>query len=380
MAPELALKALGALKTGAVVLDPMTGSGTVLRQAVEFGHTAFGFDVDPLAVLMSNVWSSNVNARDARIELWDIIERVKVTSEEQVDLPWQENDDETIKFIEFWFASSQRAALRKLAYILHNTIDIPQSILNVFKLALSRIIVTKEQAASLARDTSHSRPHRVALENQFDVLAGFERSALQIIGRLSDNKFSGSAFAGLGDARVLKEVEDGSVDAIVTSPPYLNAIDYMRGHKLALVWLGYNVKDLRAIRTESIGAEKGLSGTKDEDKYKIIMKSMGDLDVLPARSRAMIERYTHDMCSAMSESKRVLTRGGLATYVVGNSCLKGVYIKNSEAVRIAGETVGLTLTDEYEREIPNSSRYLPVTGHQLAKRMRTETILCFKAA
>lgn len=55
MAPELALSALASLKKGSIVLDPMAGSGTVLRQALALGHRAIGFDMDPLAVLMSRV-------------------------------------------------------------------------------------------------------------------------------------------------------------------------------------------------------------------------------------------------------------------------------------------------------------------------------------
>ena len=33
-------------------------------------------------------------------------------------------------------------------------------------------------------------------------------------------------------------MQQGSVDLTVTSPPYLNAIDYLRGHKMSLVWMG----------------------------------------------------------------------------------------------------------------------------------------------
>ncbi len=55
MAPDLAISELTSLKRGSVVLDPMAGSGTVLRQASENGLTAIGFDVDPMAVLISRV-------------------------------------------------------------------------------------------------------------------------------------------------------------------------------------------------------------------------------------------------------------------------------------------------------------------------------------
>lgn len=61
MAPEIALKALSSLPEGSTVLDPMTGSGTVLREAVMQGHQAYGYDLDPLAVLISKVWTKPVS-------------------------------------------------------------------------------------------------------------------------------------------------------------------------------------------------------------------------------------------------------------------------------------------------------------------------------
>src|SRR6218665_3599771 len=61
MAPELALKSLKRLVPGSVVLDPMSGSGTVIRQAAELGLRPIGFDMDPLAVLMSRVWTKFVD-------------------------------------------------------------------------------------------------------------------------------------------------------------------------------------------------------------------------------------------------------------------------------------------------------------------------------
>ena len=61
MAPELALQALELVPEDGIVVDPMMGSGTVIRQASDLGLTAIGFDVDPLAVLMSRVWTTPVD-------------------------------------------------------------------------------------------------------------------------------------------------------------------------------------------------------------------------------------------------------------------------------------------------------------------------------
>lgn len=50
MAPEIVLDETASLRRGSLLLDPMTGSGTVVREASENKHKAIGFDLDPLAV------------------------------------------------------------------------------------------------------------------------------------------------------------------------------------------------------------------------------------------------------------------------------------------------------------------------------------------
>jgi hypothetical protein len=88
------------------------------------------------------------------------------------------------------------------------------------------------------------------------------------------------------------------------------------------------------------------------------------------------------MQDIVRESARVLKKNRNATFVIGNSSLKGVYIDNTV---IAGEAAlrhGLKLVDSKEREIPQNKRYLPPptsagnTG--INARMITETIMTFK--
>src|SRR5438105_15609569 len=62
MSPGIALEALGGSNAPLRVLDPMAGSGTVLAVARANGHRAFGADLDPLAVLLTRVWTRTVNA------------------------------------------------------------------------------------------------------------------------------------------------------------------------------------------------------------------------------------------------------------------------------------------------------------------------------
>lgn len=377
MAPDLALNAMSRLERGSTVLDPMSGSGTVLRQAVDLGHNAIGFDVDPLAVLMARVWTTSVDPDDLRAELDDVIDESHFIDLRSQRLPWI--DAETSEFMNFWFGDKQRRDLGRIAYVLHTRRKARlgprrRAAVNALMLALSRIIITKDQGASLARDTSHSRPHKVAETSAYDVFAGFEKSANFLASRL-EATLHGRANVDFGDARKVA-LDDDSVDSVLTSPPYLNAIDYMRGHRLALVWLGYKLEELRQIRGASIGTERACIGTDEE--RKVVCDSMLSGAEVADRLRLMIERYAGDLIGMMSEISRVLRSGGHATIVVGNSCLKGAFIRNADGVQEAGIMAKLTLVAETERSLPSNSRYLPVTASgSLSKRMRTETVLTF---
>lgn len=375
MAPELALNGLKHLTTGCTVLDPMSGSGTVLRHAVELGHHAIGFDLDPLAVLMSRVWTRVCTDSQIQAMFDDIITDVQDHESYEVDLPWIDSDPETLAFVEYWFADQQRSVLRRIARSLFDRRGNPETAdtLAVLELALSRIIVTKEQGASLARDTSHSRPHKVTDFSNYSVIDGFTRSVKDVRRRLQSTKPHPPAEVQLGDARNLP-LPSRSVDAILTSPPYLNAIDYIRGHRLALVWLGYGLGELRYIRSTSIGAERAPD--RADIALPEIRSVLGNLDLLPQRYQRMVDRYIVDILNMTRESARVLRSGAQATYVVGNSCLKGVYISNADAVARAAELAGMQLIDRYERELPTQSRYLPTPSQgALGRRMRVETIL-----
>jgi hypothetical protein len=384
MAPDLALATLADLPATSTVLDPMMGSGTVVRQALEFGHNAIGYDLDPLAVLMSRAWTTEVADTDIKEMLALVLDRSDALGETVPTLQWQ-SDPETARFIDYWFYDAQRSDLARIASVLA---DLGQmdfragqaAALDVIRVAFSRIIITKEQGASLARDTSHSRPHRVTEASDYRVRPNFERSVAQLRKRLEENPPKGAAQVGEGDARQLV-LADASVDAVITSPPYLNAIDYMRGHKMSLVWLGHSIPTLRAVRSSSIGSERAADAHDQHSEVEAIAFSMRGADRLDNRLEGVIGRYAHDLLQMTAEVSRVLKPGSLATFVVGNSCIKGKFIQNALGVSAAAERAGMALIESRERDLPAASRYLPVSGTALSKRMRTETVLvCQKLA
>lgn len=374
MAPDIAIDHLDSIEgeSELVVLDPMCGSGTVLAAAADRGHAARGFDVDPLAVLMSSVATRAVDTVQVVAEAERICARARASS---VDEPrW--DDAETQKFAEYWFAATQRVQLNRLARELDEVTD--EAVRQALQVALSRIIVTKAPKASLAADTSHSRPHRVATESSYDVYRGFEGSVLSLKKLLDQRSTAGKVRVSRGDARAL-DLPDASVDLIITSPPYLNAIDYLRGHKMSLIWFGHTIPDLRKIRSNSIGAERALDGAalkQVDDMVSFIENAANDPSKLPL---ATIVRYAHDLTLFSHELHRVCRQGAEVVTVIGNSTLRGNYIQNDVLVRQAYEGAGFSVRERTERELPESKRYLPVrttnADSSMAKRMRTEVVL-----
>ena len=246
--------------------------------------------------------------------------------------------------------------------------------------ALSRIIVSKEMMASLARDTSHSRPHRVATENDFDVFEGFLKAASHVAKRLVPELIKGRAEIVEGDARLLEGFHDDTFDLAVTSPPYLNAIDYLRGHRLTLVWLGYDLSSLRATRSASVGAEKVWPSTAGQvDVTSYIIES--GHSTIPERHLGWIRRYAVDMQAVFGELARAVKQNGIVVMVIGNSFLGGALVNNAKLVKDIALESGFLVEDTRVRTIPARRRYLPPPcngNNMLDTRMREETILKFR--
>ena len=196
---------------------------------------------------------------------------------------------------------------------------------------------------------------------------------------LDQRLLGGSGHVDLGDARELRTVANASVDLAVTSPPYLNAIDYLRGHKLALVWFGHTIADLRMRRSSSIGAERGLGRAASDTVAGIVDIIESEAVNKSALKRPMLERFAHDCCGFATELHRKVKPHGQVVLVVGNSTLRGNYIRNDLIAQQAMEQAGFTYHASVERDIPPSSRYMAINasdiGSSMNKRMRKEVVL-----
>lgn len=383
MAPELVWDELPSRNAKRLrVLDPMAGSGTTLIMAKLSGHKAIGYDSDPLAVLLSRSSLTRVEPRDAESKALEVLKRARSRARQMRTASAYPRgaDDETRAFVRRWFDRTNRVQLAALSDSISRMHD--PHLRDVMWCAFSRLIITKSIGVSLARDISHSRPHLSYEKAPVNAFDRFERAVKRVVKSSPFSNTKANFPTGsmrFGDARNMP-LRANSVDMVITSPPYLNAIDYIRGHKFSLIWMGHSLRKLRKVRGTNVGSETVTKKQEDDIPTERIMRKMCVVSNLSKRHAGMLRGYVRDMRAVLSETKRVLRQGKKAVFVVGNCNLRRTFVRNSRCIMSLAGEVGLVVRKTRIRRLPENRRYLPPpasrgAGKALKKRMRQEVIL-----
>ena len=298
------------------LLDPFMGSGTSLVEAslVSNIKNAYGFDLNPLAVLISKVKTTILNPSQLEKEM-EIILRSK-----------DFNNISQFKNIQFWFKPQVIKNLTLLKNAINNIQD--KDIKDFFVVTFSETV----------RDVSNTRNKEFKLyrieENKLknynpDVLKQFEKIAKNNIQGLKDyikvrtiTKVEPKYFNSMNSL----QLNDNSVDLIVTSPPYGDSrttVAYGQFSRLALQWLDYvNVNDLD---NKLLGgkASKELEVKINSNSLKSIIKRITEKD--PKRSKEILSFY-EDFDKVVIQLDRVIAKKGYVCFVVGNRTVKNINI------------------------------------------------------
>jgi DNA modification methylase len=390
---------------GDLVLDPMMGSGTTPLEAFIACRKAIGFDIDPLAVLVSTVKVTPLNSYLVSKTAHGLIQRARqLARQEGMTRPsW---DDKTAEFIQYWFTEQTQQELTALITAIHELSD--QRLRAFFLLAFSAVIITKSGGVSLARDLAHTRPHRakVVYDASGCLLMGealvqqrparleymtktirpaideFEKRVQKNIASLKMLREDGQRpLLQFGNAQALP-LPDGSIDLIVTSPPYAsNAIDYMRAHKFSLVWFGYPIDQLGQQRRKYIGGEaiRAEDFVSLPDYTRQLVQEIAELD---ERKGDVLRRYYSEMTRTLREMYRVLKPGKAAVLVVGSSVLRGRDTETAVCLADIGRNLGFTVPPIGVRQLDRNRRMMPAGNNvnlnsQIQQRMHEEYVIGF---
>jgi DNA modification methylase len=363
---------------GAVVLDPMCGSGVVPYCASSLGRVAHGRDIDPLAVLLGRALTANVTPKGVR-EFCDEVLVAAAARAKALKRPTRflrKLGKEDRKFLRYWFSTSAVLELFCLAEAIRTRRRRAPAVVGVA--VLSSLIISRGAGASYAMDLSRSRPHKVKSKRPRKPFEIWPEKARAFASFYGATTLRHSSTIALGDARKV-DLADDSVDAVITSPPYLNAIDYMRTSKFTLIFLGAELEALREIRAVSVGTNVGLAtGTLPQHLDALVARSVSE-----SRRAGMVRRYLFDLQQALNQTARVLKPGGVALYVLGPSIVSRRTYDSVEVFALLAEQAGLQSVASARRDLSSVNRSLPPPNRgrraeSLNRRMTCEYYIVLK--
>ncbi len=287
------------IKPGHIVLDPMAGSSTVAVEANLLGIDSISVDLSPFCELMGKVKTFSLNLD---INLLNSI----ISNREDIL--------EKLKKGKF------------LDYLINNK---DNKKINYYEIVLLAFLDTVGFANRSNSSVDKLFPR--VLERYVSTINNFQDAREKLDLRIGNSKIIQGNVLDL-------TLEDNSIDAIITSPPYSFAIDYLKNDQPQLEYLGY---DLEVLRNSMIG----LQGRGVENKLGI---------------------YFYKIKKALGEMKRVSKHGAPIIIIIGTNDIQTNGVRLETKVIELGEKDGLKF---------NFNLNKPIRG--LQNTMKEESILFF---
>ena len=298
---ELVLKVLDMFEhdVSLPVLDPFCGSGTTLLACRELGIDSVGFDVLPVSVFASSVKTKDYDTAAIR-EIYSGFRRKfeKLPSE----------------YPPLMKRAFSKFALEDIAFLTRDIMQIvDEKYRDFFILALInasiRCSYARKDGGSLKIRKRQAAPLRIMFRN---VLKKMTKDAKRL--NFKDCRTD----VALCDARRL-EMEDESVGSVITSPPYLNNIDYTKVYAIEEFF----------IRLKGLPPMRSYIGSRVSDE--------GFLG-LPQAAVS----YFKDMEKVLGELYRVCVPGANVALVVGNGFV-GEVVDSDVVLAYMAEQLGFSL-------------------------------------
>ncbi|WP_285960175.1 DNA methyltransferase [Pseudomonas tohonis] len=337
---------------GELVFDPFGGSGTTALESIRLGRRAVSFDVNPVAALIGRVKTARVGvSATTELHLLHGALRAFVSSmpTDPIELiDKYERYAPTIVNRSKWFPDSSYGELAHIRFRISQLVDVTAK--DIAWLALSRTVLASSFQDSETRYKSVPRDIPVG-EATKRFIKEFESVMRSVARNASATRYGVSRFI-TGDVRNIPrdELPDESIDLIVTSPPYGNAMDYHLYHRFRLLWLGH---DPVAFGKLEIGSHL---------KHQ--------------RESSGFQSYFDDMISALGGISRVLKSGRYAVLVIGDSVYEGRTYDTARLLAAKAIELGFDASEVIERNLHKVKRSFTHAGRRASK----ESILVLRKA
>ena len=348
-----------------VVLDPFCGSGGVLVEAMLAHHNCFGIDINPLACLLAKVKTTPIDP-SLLTSQWtelrnEISKGIVVSRFEKSEIEVPEFPDSNIHY---WFKPS---TIKELYIIKKNLDSIPDEEVRDFFYACFSKTVRQVSGTRKGEFKLYRIPEEKWVEYQPNTIMVFESFLNTNISKMGEffnhcEKEGINAKAEIFEADTSKllteefpdegrkKLYEGSVDLIVTSPPYGDSrttVAYGQFCRYSLIWLGYAKKRTLEIDKVSLGGQ----GNQQELNSRTLEQT---LENIPNTKRASeVKSYFSDLYDCLSRLCLVLSSGGHACFVLGNRTVNRIKIPTDQILVELGREFGFSRLAIIYRKIPS---------------------------
>ncbi|NHI88718.1 MAG: hypothetical protein EAX87_04285 [Candidatus Thorarchaeota archaeon] len=340
---------------GETVLDPMCGSGTVVLEAILNNRIGIGIDIDPIARLITKVKTTTIDPGFLIKSARNLVKQIH----ELDSLPDYQPSIPEFHYRENWFRS----------YVLRELAIITESIDNLFLPKQNDTMFhdirdfCRVVLSSIIRDVSNADPHctRTVLRKKVvknirpgDTLKKFSETIFRQCDSMCEFFDVSQALTfkdvRLPDRNALKTgLDSDTIDLIITSPPYINAVDYPRTHQLEMYWLGLlGDGPLSRLKRTYIGTETVYKEEYEHLKttgYETLDPILEEIYEKDPRRSFIVFKFFDDMKSQLEEMYRILKPGGHYCITIGSNQIRGVEVRSD---RILAEiaTAGMGFEQE----------------------------------
>lgn len=305
------------LRKGTQVLDPFCGVGTTLLACKQLGLNSLGFDAHPVAV-----FAAKVKVRDYDTEI--LRQQIKALIKARFRPP---KVPKTGFARRFFHPRTLEDALFFRNSILENQDRIARDflLLGLMNVAIKCSYAYKDGAVLKIRKKPVA-PMRDMLRRQLFRM-------LKDIDNFKPEKCE--THASFGDSRSLP-LEPETIDAVITSPPYLNKIEYTKIYEIERELFLDFLEEKPAVRSYI-----GLSFSKLE-KDIARLENILDYETVKSLPPEAIP-YLMDMFQSIEEMHRVCRKGAKLGIVVGNGCFPTGVVDSDILLSRMAESLGFTV-------------------------------------
>jgi DNA modification methylase len=363
------------------ILDPFCGSGSVAIQSVIEGRNTVGVDLNPLGVLFSKAKITPLDVKTLEIQLTQLLPEF-YSCKDPIEY--------TFPNVDYWFTPATLRKLGAIKQVLDNNLYDYTEEYTIFWRALFVSIIRLCSRADIRgpKPFISKRAHKHRKGKHFDPFKIFFAQAriwitkeAEYLAKLKKQRKIPEYKIIQGDSRNLSHIlENEKIDAIVTSPPYLNAQDYYRSSKFQLFFLNeLSDIELKTFSREIIGSDRLLQShftKKTSLPYPMTEKFYLELSEINKKNSITFYKYFSDMSKVIKECSNLLESGAFFSIVIGDNKISNLEIPTHELINEISVCEGFQLISIYSDKIRD--RRLPIIRNGHDSVMKNENLLIFR--